>query len=319
MWRFAKIVLSIAIPLLFIVILYFYIDFNYFFEKVQNVEAKYLFLSFAMLFGAYFFRIARFMILFSTKSVGKLFGISTLHYFFNRIMPARSGEATLPVLLKKYLNISYSKGITGLVFLRLIDFYGIILILVLASLRISVVGFQPIIITSLKALTFLLIIISVFLFLLPKTGVKILSGLLLWIAGMLKQKLKDKLLKYVQALDTFIHEMPALYVPGIVLMSFGSWLLIYLYYYFIILSFGLPFTFPEVTFASSISNLTLILPLSAVGNIGTFEAGWTAGFALLGMEAEEAVQIGFFSNIYATIITSILALAGWMMLSIKKH
>ena len=317
MGRTVKIILSVTIPLVFVGILYYYIDFSYFAEKVKQVEGKYLVYSFAALFAAYFFRVARFMILLPSRSAGKLFGISTLHYFFNRILPARSGEATLPVLLKKYLNISYAKGITGLLFIRVIDLYGIMLILVLATLGVSGFGFQPFLLNIIRLLAIIIILFSLLLFLFPKRTVKIISLFILWFSHVAKGKIRKKLQDYTQTLDRFINEMPQWFVPGIVIMSFGSWLLIYFYYYFIVLAFGIPYTLPEVTFASSISNLTLILPLSAVGNLGTFEAGWTAGFALLGMDPAEAVQIGLFSNIYATLITSLLAVVGWYILARK--
>jgi len=319
MWRIVKIILSVLIPAGFVGVLIVYVDFNYFISEIKDVNSWYLIISFICLFAAYFFRVGRFMILFSSKKVKQLFAISSLHYFFNRILPARTGEATLPVLLKKYLNISYSKGITGLVFIRVIDLYGILLVLFLSIIGITDHEWQRDLVIIFRVIAIFIIIASLLLFIFPRRVLGFTRRSILILTRFGSSRFQLKIRSYVDRLNDFINKMPRNFIPGIVLMSFGSWLLIYLYYYFIVRAFGLPYPFAEVSFASSISNFTLVLPLSAVGNLGTFEAGWTAGFSLLGMDAGEAVQIGLFSNIYATLITSLLALVGWLLLKFRSH
>ncbi|MBN2662993.1 MAG: hypothetical protein JXR68_05035, partial [Bacteroidales bacterium] len=71
------------------------------------------------------------------------------------------------------------------------------------------------------------------------------------------------------------------------------------------------------TFAASISNFTFMLP-SSVGNIGPFEGAWAIGFYLIEIGKDISVPIGLFSNIFAILLTAVLAGFGLIILKHEK-
>ena len=74
----------------------------------------------------------------------------------------------------------------------------------------------------------------------------------------------------------------------------------------------------QVVFASTISNFTFILPISAFGSLGTFEAGWTIGFILLGLSKDMALPIGLFTNLFGILVNGCLAIIGYIYLMSKN-
>ena len=58
----------------------------------------------------------------------------------------------------------------------------------------------------------------------------------------------------------------------------------------------------------------MLIPISAIGGFGTFEAGWSIGFVLLGMPLDTAVSIGLFTNIFGLIVSGAFASFGYFYL-----
>ena len=63
--------------------------------------------------------------------------ISAVHQFFNNVLPMRIGEASFPLLMKRYYGTSIGQSISQLVLLRVLDlmFMGVITFLVIALLK----------------------------------------------------------------------------------------------------------------------------------------------------------------------------------------
>lgn len=53
--------------------------------------------------------------------------------------------------------------------------------------------------------------------------------------------------------------------------------------------FGINLPFTKMLFGSTISVIVNALPISGIGNWGTMEAGWIAGFLLVGISKEKAI------------------------------
>jgi len=99
-------------------------------------------------------------------------------------------------------------------------------------------------------------------------------------------------------------------------LSMAVWMCTYLTCYWILLSFrevdasSLPFGLSVV--GSTALHATCILPVNALGNLGTFEAAWAAGYIFIGMEEKLAVTTGI--AVHAITFTYLLALGilGWI-------
>lgn len=81
------------------------------------------------------------------------FRLVLLHNVFNNLLPARSGELSFPLLMKRYFALDYSHTVAALLWFRLLDLHSILLILLLPVLA----WFLPIWLASVIWLVFLLI------------------------------------------------------------------------------------------------------------------------------------------------------------------
>jgi uncharacterized membrane protein YbhN (UPF0104 family) len=127
-------------------------------------------------------------------------------------------------------------------------------------------------------------------------------------------KIVIKIVVYINQVKNYKKLKTNFFALNLFLMSLINWLLIYLTFFLIIRSFSLNYSFVQVIFATSLANFTMLIPLSLIGGIGTFEAGWTAGFMMLGMQLETAVAIGLFTNIFGLIISGFMAAFGYLYL-----
>jgi len=74
-------------------------------------------------------------------------------------------------------------------------------------------------------------------------------------------------------------------------------------FYAFLRGFGISISFLNVIFGSSVALFVNALRSAGVGNWGILEAGWTAGFLLVGLSKEKAIATGFGVHILIFIIT----------------
>ena len=100
------------------------------------------------------------------------------------------------------------------------------------------------------------------------------------------------------------------------LASCLTWLCIFATCYLVLLYFEVVDP-AEITFGLSIVgttalNVTCVLPINGLGNLGTWEAGWAAGYMLLGMDKATAFQTGFGLHIAIYGFALLLGALGWL-------
>jgi uncharacterized protein (TIRG00374 family) len=99
-------------------------------------------------------------------------------------------------------------------------------------------------------------------------------------------------------------------------LSLLVWFLTYLTCYWILLSFNVV-SAQEISFGLSIVgttalHATCILPINSFANLGTWEAGWGAGYIFLGMDKELAVQTGLGEHLIVFSFLLVLGTLGWI-------
>lgn len=310
-----KIAVSVVFTALCVWLIFEIVDFEYFFKSLKTINFWWLFPASFSLLVSYFFRVLRYeQILEQPKSKLKIFAISTIHYFLNKILPARTGEISLPILLKNHLNFNYAKGIAALLFVRVLDFFAMIFLLLIASLIVSSEHINPIIVGAFAFLALLgFAIVWVFLDKIITLTLKIFAKF-----NIKKlQKIKGKIIELLEFISNYKQNKKPIFVARAIFISIFNWIAIYFYYHFIILAFSQSQNYFETLFAATVSNFTFMLPISAIGNIGPFEGAWAIGFYLVGVAKEISVPIGLFANIFATLFTALLALVGFAILRKK--
>jgi uncharacterized membrane protein YbhN (UPF0104 family) len=103
------------------------------------------------------------------------------------------------------------------------------------------------------------------------------------------------------------------YVP-VTLASLASWILSYWMFYAFLRGFGISTTAMKVVFGSTIAIVANVLPISGLGNWGILEAGWAAGFMLVGLSKVEAIATGFGVHILLFLTSALMSFFCWMTL-----
>jgi hypothetical protein len=76
---------------------------------------------------------------------------------------------------------------------------------------------------------------------------------------------------------------------------------------------GVSVSLPAVIWASSAAVVTYVLPVSGIGGFGSHEAGWTAGFRMVGVSTATALATGFAVNVLCTAAAVLLGILAWLL------
>ena len=108
------------------------------------------------------------------------------------------------------------------------------------------------------------------------------------------------------------------YLP-VSLTSLVSWGTIFWTFYAFLRAFGIEISFLQMIFGSTVGVIANALPVSGLGNWGTLEAGWTAGFLTVGLSKEMAIATGFGVHIFIFIVCAMISFFYWVTLRKPKN
>ena len=314
-------IIAVIISGVILWILFHNIDISFFLHNIKNLKTQYLLYAVLFYVATFFARAIRLRWILHFKEIPTLVSVSTIHFFFNRLLPFKAGELALPLLLRKYGNINFFHGIYYLLFLRFLDLYALLILLFCSLFIVKVSG---------ELIFFLKIFIAIALLLQSVILLRIDKVIIQFkkILGFVRiEKLKHVIQKAIDNLSNLseIEEVHALdarkvkFILPIVVFSICTCLLTYFTYYSFLRSFDINFGIFEVILGASGAVLLTILPINTPGRLGIFEAGWAAGFIFfLGLDRNLAVPIGLFINIWQLLLNGILALIGYIYLT-RRH
>lgn len=255
-------------------------------SNLQDIKLNWAAAGLGLYFINYFLRAARLRIISGQRleiwpdaihSAG-LHGIAT--YF----LPLRTGDLTLPVILKSVANIRITEGGQILLKARFLDFTTLG-IWMLGAAVFTNVSISPLV----RGLWFLT---ALGMSLLPK-AIKWLKSLG-WLA---------KLRKYrtFNGFDT----ITSLSFREIII-SLGIWMAVASCFYCTARAVGLNIGIGDVWFLIAIQLPLQLIPVQGFANAGNHEGGWVAGLTLLGIPASEGLTFALTSH--ALIVIYVLAL-----------
>ena len=233
------------------------------------------------------------------------------------VLPSKLGELSYPYLLNKISGMSMTEGLASLIASRVYDFFLTLIFFLLAS-----ISFQGL----LRVSVFLIILLSVFLIGLTFLAFFYMPHLLRWFSSLLAKIamwVGVKKSRPVDWVQTKIHEMAedfyAIKARGtylsVALASLISWVMAFWMFYAFLRGFGIDISFMGVVFGSTIAVITSALPVGGLGNWGTLEVGWTAGFILVGLSKGTAIATGLGVHIMIFIISGLFGLICWITLT----
>lgn len=279
-------------------------------QVLIELQVGWLFLGFFFYVLTYIFRTLRFQMLIYTQSVGlpDLFGITCLYGFFSYFLPAKSGELSYPLLLKRYRQVSLSEGTATLFTARFFDFAT-----VACFLPVILLVFWSTLPAWLKAaaIIFCLLVygaVGIVTYLLHRNRTMVvqphLSG---W-----KRRMYHSWMRLVQGIQV-IHGQGG--YRRIWLLTVVIWLCTYANLFFIIYSLGYRPTYFQIIVVSMILIPLTLLPVQGFANLGTHEAGLVTAFQLFGYSLTSSVTIATSSHLLLLVFVLCLGCLGWLIVA----
>ncbi|MBE9191771.1 flippase-like domain-containing protein [Gloeocapsopsis crepidinum LEGE 06123] len=249
-----------------------------------------------------------------------IFQITCIYQFLNHILPVRSGELSLPLLLKRYSNYPYISSVASLLLTRIHDALALASIV---SIGVGVAVLQGRIaslwLSSLVlSLVAIALVIGLFIFMtknqqLARTSRKRVTAY---------KGINNFFIKVNNLIKTFYNELLIYRQLSLHLKLFSYsillWLAIFILFWVVLQSLGFSMSLSEVVLGSSLANLTQLLPISTLGNIGTLEAGWVFGFTLLGFDSYRMLTAGIVMHVIVILAAGIYGVLSWIGLSVRS-
>ena len=319
-----RLVLSVLVAVAIIFVLLLQISPKDLYMLLRSVDPSWAATGSGAFLLAVLFRAIRFKWLIDSKGsipLSDLFRITVFYHMSLMVLPSKLGEFSLPYLLNKISGISVPHGLASLVVSRVYDFFIVLMVLVSVS-----IGFQGLFKVNLPLVILLIVFLIGFIVL----GLLYMSSFLKWFSKTLG-KVSDrtgwgnaKFIPWVQDKIGGVAEgfsaiqTRRTYFP-VSLTSLASWAMIFLTLYAYMKSFGIDLSLMKMLFGSTIGVIANALPISGIGNWGTLEAGWAAGFLIVGLSKEKAIASGFGVHILIFILCAIVSLLCWATLRKQKN
>ncbi len=262
----------------------------------------------------------RFRRLIHSKEVSlfKLFKISLLFNLANMVLPSKMGELSYPYLLNRFSRLNVTEGLASLIASRVYDLSTLIVIFLFTS-----AGFQTLFKIDLIFMILfagLLIGVTLLLFFYMNRILLFFSNVLLKVSRKTEMKESHFLQwfqgKFHQIAEDFYAIKAKRTTLSVTLSSMGMWMLVICGFYSFLRGLGIELAFLNVAFGSTLGILASSLPISAIGNWGTLEVGWAAGFIMVGLSKEEAVATGLSVHILIFVLCLIAGLICWFSLNL---
>jgi len=236
------------------------------------------------------------------------------------VLPSKLGELSYPYFLNRIGGISMTEGLASLIVSRVYDFFIILVIFLFSSLAFQNLFRVNLVFVLLLTLLLILVILLVFFYM------NYLLTLISNVCGYFFKILRKEESKTSLWVQRKIHEVSEDFYAirakktylAVTLTSLLSWSMIFLTFQAFLLGFGVEISFLKVLFGSTVAVIANALPIGGIGNWGTLEVGWAAGFLMTGLSKEQAIATGLGVHILIFIICALLGLLSWVTLKKKK-
>ena len=275
--------------------------------RLEGLSPSRVALAFALYGGVYVFRAVRFAVLLRGPSpLPHLISVAGRHNLLNLVLPFRTGEVSLPWMLKQEAGRDLAEGAATLFVCRVLDlacvatFMSVGLLWQASSRQLDPQAGD----VALQAGVVMAALVGSLLVLRPLAA---------WVGARLAPDPEQPAGGLVHRLRTFAargaEHLDALSTGRLVqagLVSLVSWGLTYGSLYALIQAMAgddavgqaLGAIEPATHLVGATGlHLTAILPVNTVAGVGAWEAGWSAGFVFAGVDAEAATVSGVVSHL----------------------
>lgn len=293
-------------------------------QTYQLIGFRGVLICFGWCLATLFFRSARTYLAFDQRALAP-FTVSTaviaIHQLANHILPARTGEALYPLLFRRYTKSRTSTAVSMLIKLRLQEFTGLGAFCATASAALAAGGILPrgawIAAAILSAFTALCVLLYTFLHrltaLLPKlacflpTRFPKLRHLRAKGERLATALAEESLVRWGFWRETLTWSCSIAIWASVFLMAESTYSLV-----------GIDLSFLPVVFGTSMGSFANVLPINSIGSFGSLEAGWTAGFTMIGIPMDRALAVGFVLHIIGLLFMVCSAGLAAMYLELRR-
>ncbi|MBN2332044.1 MAG: flippase-like domain-containing protein [Deltaproteobacteria bacterium] len=218
---------------------------------------------------------------------------SCLHGFYSYFLPLRSGDLSLPLLLRCNAQLPLLLGSGILLRARLLDFFSLGLLLSAASLLSA---------PQLQAYVR-------YLFFFSGIGLLLLPYGILFLLHAGNNRLQRTLNNRLAGMKV------SYFVTREVLVSLLIWFWTGCTIFSVIQSLSIPLAFMDVWFLAAIQLPLQLFPLQGLANAGNHEAGWLAALSMLGIAPAQGLPLTMASHV---ILISYVAILGSLALMLRS-
>ncbi|MBI5502174.1 MAG: flippase-like domain-containing protein [Deltaproteobacteria bacterium] len=260
-------------------------------------------------------RAGRFRALGVELSLPVLVGVSGIHQFLNRVLPLRTGELAFPVLVRRLSGAPFVQGLALVVLCRLLDLVFVVVsflaaLLAVPAARAAVGTTGTVLIAAL-----LPVLLAAYLFLPPLAGFA--ARRLAVRLAVRRPGWSERLTRAAGVLDE-VRRVSRRAFAGAAVWTVLQWVPTAVACWCAVAALGVALGPAEVVVGSTLAVLASVVPLPGVGSFGTLEAGWTAGFVLVGVPAGAAVASALVLSGATFVAAGVLAVVAWAAFSRRR-
>lgn len=239
--------------------------------------------------------------------IGRAVLVSTAAQAAVQTLPIRLGELALPALLRRRAGVPITRGIGILLTIRALDLAG------LGTWAGAAIAFRwgadrPLILAASMTLVLPLLLLPTVASVSKRLAVRCLAP-----RGRRGRRWARRARRLSTTLDELRRSSGRLAAAMVLtlLIWCGIWTIIQV----LLWTTGFAWPLATVVVGASAATVATLLPINVLGNIGTLEAGWTAGFAALGIPVETAAATGVAVHVWSLLIAAAVGATAYFFLS----
>lgn len=246
-------------------------------------------------------------------ATGRLFAVVSLHQASNHLLPARLGELTFPLLMRRFGATPTSRGLAVLLLVRLQEIAVLGAFLAAALALLVATGRDDASLSPLWWAAGALVVLPA----LARFALRpALQQAARWATGgkPTSPTWRQRLATLAGAIAAELGQRQS-HLAASTALTGAIWATLFFLFAETLRLTGTPVSLAATVVGSTFANATHLLPVNTLGSFGSLEAGWTVGFALMGVPAKDAFAAGLAMH---TVVFSVLlatALPGWWWLA----
>ena len=292
--------LKIAVVVAYFWVLEYFWGWQRLLEPWKSISYVTIVAAVTLLASTYFIRAWRIYDYFRSDIGGRYWltlKLTLLHNVLNNLLPARSGEVSFPLLMKRYFKVSLTRSTATLLWLRFMDLHTVILL-----------GAGALYFTSIQSQWW---IAGMALWLVIPVAAYLAHGkMAALIPRISSPKWQTTATKLVSGLPNSVAELSRAWMWTLI-----SWVVKVIAMAWILKQFT-AMTYAQAWVGSIAGDLSSVLPFHAPAGVGTYEAAALGGLAAVGINTDAAMQAAV--NLHIMILLSSL-LGGGLALGISDR